>query len=150
MASFGVALNLAVEDTVRLLHASVKDVPKGIEVVALEAFRPSEFGSGIGALRGDLRESENLRTYDVAKVLLSPNSRPDWHLVIMLRSDVIGRHSAKGLRVDYEVAGRKGHQVLRNDFELTVLNCSEQPDSASPVCSGAPEPPLKRESDRPR
>lgn len=139
LANFGIALGpISGESPVRLMGVHPTGITPGLEVVAIRAFKPSEFGSGLGTYRGDLMALSHFKPYAVKGLVVPPGERLEWYLVVTMRASTFGTYLVRGATVTYEAAGRRGSQFLSQGMELKVVNCALPSDAF--VCTNQPEP----------
>jgi hypothetical protein len=138
VANFGIPMEPpTISGVLRILGAKLVGVPKGLEVVRLAAFRPSEFGTGLGTYRGDLQANPKFRAYPVTKIELKSGTTSDWYVVVTLRASIVGDYRVDGIDLSFRVDHGKGHQFLTRVLEVQVIDCAREPSRAPFVCSDA-------------
>ncbi|MEX2554593.1 MAG: hypothetical protein WEB06_03055 [Actinomycetota bacterium] len=127
----------------KVIHLlSVEPVSKSpsLQVVEVVAFRPSELGAMILSDQYPpiVFPGHVFDPHPIGDVSLQPQEIPDWQILVALRSDSIGLHRVRHLRVTYEVGGETQSQIWPYVLELEVVDCSITARQQEFVCRGEP------------
>lgn len=142
IVNFGFTFQARGERRIRLMRALPFGVDPDVSILKVWAFRPSEAGRGIGAIRGDLIGTypDYYRPRRVSEIRLDAAEVPDWQVIVTLKSDAFGTHGIEGMRVRYLLGDQAQEQAFQFHMRVRVVDCTKAVFRTSFVCSGHPEP----------